>query len=89
MVFTGNALTTNLLKHGYNVTTVLDTNIKLCELFPQCEIAKSPKEVAVSNDIILTGYRKKFTLLLYLKRFFFYLNYYRDVMIFSSNRFLI
>ena len=52
---TGNALTTNLLKHGYNVTTVLDTNIKLCELFPQCTIAKSPKELAASNDIILTG----------------------------------
>ena len=51
----GNALTTNLLKHGYNVTTVLDTNVKLCEIFPQCTIAKNPKEVAVSNDVILTG----------------------------------
>jgi len=54
----GNALTTNLLKHGYNVTTVLDTNVKLCELFPQCAITKSPKEVAISNDIILSGLPK-------------------------------
>merc|ERR1719412_2592663 len=54
----GNALTTNLLKHGYNVTTVLDTNVKLCEIFPQCTIAKNPKEVAVSNDVIITGLPK-------------------------------
>merc|ERR1719216_237320 len=54
----GNALTTNLLKHGYNVTTVLDTNVQLCEIFPQCTIAKNPKEVAVPNDVILTGLPK-------------------------------
>ena len=55
MYFTGTAVTQNLLKSDYKVTTILDLDKDKCSNYPTCKVATSARQVAEEVDITITG----------------------------------
>lgn len=55
----GTAVANNLLRHGFQVTAIMDIQPKLCQGFPQSiKVVDSPKEVAQLSDVVVTGLPK-------------------------------
>ena len=55
MYYTGTAVTQNLLKSDYKVTTILDLDKDKCSNYPTCKVATSARQVAEEVDITITG----------------------------------
>ena len=53
-VLTGSAVTKNLLKSNYKVTTILDVDKAKCSGYP-CKVASSPRQLTEEVDITITG----------------------------------
>ena len=50
----GTAVTKNLLRQDFKVTTILDINKDKCSNYP-CKVVETPKQVAEEVDITITG----------------------------------
>merc|ERR1711974_32169 len=50
----GTAVTRNLLKSDYKVTTILDVDKAKCSNYP-CKVASSPRQIAEEVDITITA----------------------------------
>merc|ERR1719266_2063265 len=51
----GTAVTQNLLKSDYKVTTILDVDKDKCSNYPTCKVASTARQVAEEVDITITA----------------------------------
>ena len=54
LLILGTAVTKNLLRQDFKVTTILDINKDKCSNYP-CKVVETPKQVAEEVDITITG----------------------------------